>query len=137
MHKNIVKKLMLTLTILCVVTVIPIAAQISQTVSVNNSVKIQAAPNGENRTTAPDCQADLETANKRLEKMLDALEKAEAVISALNAEIKTRKYLQTTSDQLLLKKDEIIADQTKLIREYEKQKQKRISFLWGAISIRF
>ena len=136
MHMKIATKLLVILIILSGLTVINITAQTSQSDSVNNSAGIQLVPSGEKRTLVNDCENDLQIANQRLAKTLDALEQSETVIKTLQAEIATRKNLQTLSDDLINKKDQIIANQTKLIAEYEKQKGLTISFLFGLIKIR-
>lgn len=56
------------------------------------------------------CEADLQTANQRLSKALDAYEKAIAVIEFKDQEIAARKQLDALKDELLKAKDQMIAD---------------------------
>jgi hypothetical protein len=85
---------------------------------------------------ATECEKNLRLANQRLEKVLDALEQAQKVVEILQAEILNRQKLAKLNEDLIVKKDEIISNQTKLIGEYERRKGLTVSFLFGLIKIR-
>jgi hypothetical protein len=85
---------------------------------------------------ATECEKNLRLVNQRLEKVLDALEQAEKVVEILQAEILNRQKLAKLNEDLIVKKDEIISNQTKLIGEYERRKGLTVSFLFGLIKIR-
>lgn len=92
----------------------------------------------ETRTTpATDCEAELAAANQRLVKTLDTLEKAESLIKTLESEIEARKRLETTNNEIIKAKDNVIEEQKKLIAILEKQSQRKLKILWGVISVRF
>lgn len=88
-------------------------------------------------TSAPDCEEDLRISQQRLAKTLDNLEKAESLIATLNSEIEARKRLETTNNQIIAAKDNVIEEQKKLISILEKQSQRKLKVLWGLISVRF
>lgn len=75
--------------------------------------------------------------DQRLAKTLDALEKAEKLIAALDAEIAARKRLDEVNGQLLVSKEAIIAEQSKMIEILRKQTGRKISFLFGIVKIRY
>jgi hypothetical protein len=85
---------------------------------------------------ATECEKNLRLVNQRLEKVLDALEQAEKVVEILQAEILNRQKLAKLNEDLIVKKDEIISNQTKLIGEYERRKGLTVSFLFGLVKIR-
>lgn len=76
-----------------------------------------------------------ETADK-CAKAFDEVIAVRQVVIALQTEIEKRKELQKISDDLIAKKDEVIANQNKLIIEYEKRKGTTLSFLFGLIKFR-
>lgn len=57
-----------------------------------------------------DCEAKLATALQRLDKTLDAYEKAVKALSFAQSEIEARKTLDALKDELLKAKDQYIAD---------------------------
>src|SRR4051812_3673529 len=65
-----------------------------------------------------DCEADLRTALSRLDKTLDAYEKATAVIGAKDAQIGAMKALDELKNQWLAIKDQMIKAQAELITFY-------------------
>lgn len=102
------------------------------------SASIQVATNGAKQTSVKnDCETELSEANQRLLKTLDALEKAERAISALQAELKARESLDKINDDLLIKKDEIIKNQADLIKILEKQSGRKLSIFFGLIKVRY
>lgn len=86
---------------------------------------------------AQTAQSDLDVANARLVKVLDALESAEKAIEAQKAEIASLKSLAEINNQLIIKKEEIISDQNKLIEKLEKQTRPELKILWGLFKVRF
>lgn len=104
--------------------------------SAESSVTIRPVLNGVKPTNA-DCESDLQTANQRLLKTLDALEKAESLIKMLESEIEARKRLETINNQIIAAKDSQISEQKKLIEILEKQSGRKLKILWGIISVRF
>lgn len=68
MHKTIATRLILTLILVCGLTVTSLTAQTSQVVFVENSARTQVAPNGVKPTIVKignDCEEELKTANQR------------------------------------------------------------------------
>jgi Tfp pilus assembly protein PilX len=82
-------------------------------------------------------EEQLATANQRLVKTLDNLEKAESLIKTLESEIEARKRLEATNNEIIKAKDNVIEEQKKLIEIYKSQSQRKIQFLWGLVKIRF
>lgn len=74
---------------------------------------------------------------QRLAKTLDALEKTQALVKALEAQIATLNRLNQVNAELLTAKDGIINDQAKLIEIYKKQTGRKISFLFGLVKVRY
>lgn len=70
-----------------------------------------------------DCQAQLDIANQRLDKTLDALEKAEKALSFAVAENASRKALDDLKNQFIAVKDMIITEQQKFITLLQSQKK--------------
>ena len=101
-------------------------------------MKTAPALNGESEIPAtPATDDELAIANQRLAKALDALEKAERLIAALEAEILARKRLDATNEEILTAKNAVIAEQAKMIELLKKQTGRKISFLFGVIKIRY
>lgn len=69
--------------------------------------------------------SDLETCEKRLDKVLDALEKAEKALGAAVNEIEARKRLDELKNQWIAVKDLIIQEQDKLIQFYQKGEKRK------------
>lgn len=74
--------------------------------------------------TVDDCKAKLQVVSERLDKTLDAFEKAKAVIAAKDAEIEARKTLEGLYKEWIAVKDQMIAAQGELIKFYQSQKNK-------------
>ena len=81
------------------------------------------------RAAATDCESQLKTALERLDKTLDAYEKAVAALNAAQGEIAARKTLSDLKDQYIAVKDLIIATQDDLI----KRLQKKDNSLWAKV----
>lgn len=119
---------------LCVLTAtVTATAQISKTGSAGNSAPIQVATNGE-RPTAAICD---EICEQRLAKSLDALEKAERLIAALEGELAARKRLDDVNAEIIETKNALISEQAKLIGLLKKQSGRKISFFFGLVKIRY
>lgn len=69
---------------------------------------------------ADSCEDRLRVASERLDKTLDAYEKAVAAFNAATSEIAARKVLEDLMRQWLAVKDQIIAAQAELIKFYQK-----------------
>lgn len=99
----------------------------AQTVSVQGSVTpqpvTQVAPSGVSRTATvvDDCKDALETAEKRLLKALDALERAERLLSAKDAELVATASLIALYKQAIEVKDLIIKFQDEAIKKMSKR----------------
>lgn len=83
-----------------------------------------------------DIKKELEVSQLRLTKALDALEKAESLISSLQTENAKRKEINDLNDSIITKKDEVIKNQQRLIETLEKQKGTELSFFFGLIKFR-
>ncbi|MBK8150849.1 MAG: hypothetical protein IPK58_22260 [Acidobacteria bacterium] len=119
--------------LLLIATVSP--AQTQSENSVSDSQTIQRVP-----LTAPNTVVrddELAIANQRLAKALDALDKAERVITALEAENAALRRLSAVNEQILTAKETVISEQIKLIEIYKKQSGRKISFLFGLVKIRY
>jgi hypothetical protein len=140
MFKRIKTPQLIILIILFGATATLSAAQTPKTNGVADSAAIRLALNGASETrtlSATDCETDLATANQRLVKTLDALEKAESLVKILENEIEARKRLETVNNDIIKAKDSQLAEQKKLIEILEKQSQRKLKILWGIISVRF
>jgi hypothetical protein len=115
------KKMLMRLAMLLIVLCGP--AVISSTA--------QTRPEG----SAPDSRT-IQVANERLAKTLDALEKSEALNKTLEALVEKQNQLLALNDEIIKKKESIIADQADLIAIYEKRKGTTISFFFGLIKFR-
>jgi len=113
----------------------------AQTPKINSAENFAPTPvalNGEKRTNAPiDCESDLETANARLLKTLDALEKAEVLIKTLQTEIEARKNLDAINAAIIEKQTARFNDAEKEIALLKKKAQRKFSILFGLISLRY
>ncbi len=69
----------------------------------------------------PDCATQLEIANQRLLKALDAFDKSTRALNAATDEIAKRVTLEALNVQLLAIKDQIIAQQDELIKRLTKR----------------
>jgi len=69
--------------------------------------------------------ASIDQCEQRLDKVLDALEKAEKALGAAVNEIEQRKRLDELKDRYLAVKDLIIAEQEKLIQFYQKNEKQK------------
>ena len=119
--------------LLLIATVSP--AQTQNENSVSDSRTIQRVPlTAQNIVVRDD---ELAIANQRLAKALDALEKAERVITALEAENAALRRLSVVNEQILTAKETVISEQIKLIEIYKKQSGRKISFLFGLVKIRY
>lgn len=127
MPKSILIKLFLILTVL----LIGVATNTQAQTPTNDTVTASRM-----MSDATECEKNLRLVNQRLEKVLDALEQAEKVVEILQAEILNRQKLAKLNEDLIVKKDEIISNQTKLIGEYERRKGLTVSFLFGLVKIR-
>lgn len=74
---------------------------------------------------------------QRLDKTLDALENAEALIAAKDAQIKAKNDLLATKDAIIAQRIEIQANTEKLLEIYKAKSQRKISFLFGLVKIRY
>jgi hypothetical protein len=117
MPKQMLIRLGMILIIACVLTVINSTAQTRPEDSASDSRTIQVA-------------------NERLAKTLDALEKSEALNKTLEALVEKQNQLLALNDEIIKKKESIIADQADLIAIYEKRKGTTISFFFGLIKFR-
>lgn len=70
-------------------------------------------------------------------KALDALDKAERVIAALEAEIAARKRLDAVNEEILAAKTAVIAEQAKMIDLLKKQTGRKVSLFFGLVRIRY
>lgn len=138
------RKILMSLTIisilLCAATLANSQTETPKISFAENSAKTAVVSSGENLTNAEqttDCESELKTANQRLLKTLDALERSEKVIEAQKAEIAALKSLNQLNDEILAKKEQIIADQNKLIEKLEKQTRPEFKVFWGLVKIRF
>lgn len=129
----------LILMILAVATQTFSQEPIPKTSSVAVSASIQRVSNGESviRTSAATDDDALAIANQRLAKALDALEKAERLIKALEAEIAARKRLDQVNQEIIEAKNGLILEQSKLIEIYKKQSGRKVSLLFGLVKIRY
>ncbi len=130
---RITRALTLIGLLLLIATVSP--AQRPSENSVSGGQAIQRVP-----LTAPNTVVrddELAIANQRLAKALDALEKAERVITALEAENAALRRLNAVNEQILVAKETVISEQIKLIEIYKKQSGRKISFLFGLIKVRY
>lgn len=100
--------------------------------SVSSSQTTQPVVITAQRTDALD-----DVCEQRLAKTLDALEKTQALVKALEAQIATLNRLNQVNAELLTAKDGIINDQAKLIEIYKKQTGRKISFLFGLVKVRY
>ena len=130
---RIMPALILIGLLLLIATVSP--AQTQSENSVSDFQPIQRAPRIALNTVALD--DELAIANRRLAKALDALEKAERVITALEAENAVLRRLNAVNEQILTAKETVIGEQVKLIEIYKKQSGRKISFLFGLIKVRY
>lgn len=105
----------LILTLLLIATATLSQAQTQTNDSAADTRQTQAAQNGDE---CAEC-------NRRLEKVLTDLEAAESVIAAQRAELEARSRLEAINNELLRKKDEIIAGQEKYITLLEKRPPKK------------
>jgi hypothetical protein len=117
MLKKTLIRLLIISTILFAATVISSTAQTRPEDSASDSRTIQVA-------------------NERLAKTLDALEKSEALNKTLEALVEKQNQLLALNDEIIKKKESIIADQADLIAIYEKRKGTTISFFFGLIKFR-
>ena len=81
------------------------------------------------RAASDSCEDQLKVALERLDKTLDAYEKATKALGFAQDEISARKQLDVLKDQVLAVKDLIIAEQDKLI----KRLMKNDNSLWGRV----
>lgn len=116
---------------------IPAYSQAStpKTSTAENSASIQRASNGASEIPASSATDDV--CDQRLVKTLDALDKAERVIAALEAEIAARKRLDGVNAEILAAKNAVIAEQEKLIGLLKKQTGRKVSLFFGLVKIRY
>lgn len=105
--------------------------------SAETSRLTQVAPNTANVTPVPDCATELELANQRLVKTLDAYEKAKALIATLEDRSRIQNDLERLNKELLAAKDETVRQQAALIELLKKQQGRKFSLLFGLVKIRF
>ena len=103
--------------------------------SAENSASTRRASNG--ASVIPVSCATDDLCEQRLLKALDALEKAERLVTALEAENAALRRLNAVNEQILTAKEAVIAEQVKLIEIYKKQSGRKISFLFGLIKVRY
>lgn len=121
MRRTILTRLLGISAILLIVLAIHLTATGQTTGSVVTSPTIPAA--------ASSCEDQLKVALERLDKTLDAYEKATKALGSAVDEINARKTLDALKDQYIAVKDLIIAEQDKLI----KRLQKNDNSVWGRI----
>ena len=85
----------------------------------------------------PATSATDDVCEQRLLKTLDALEKTERLVSALEAENAAIRRLNAVNEQILTAKETIIGEQVKLIEIYRKQSGRKISFFFGLVKVRY
>lgn len=103
--------------------------------SAENSASTRRALNG--ASVIPVSCATDDLCEQRLLKALDALEKAERLVTALEAENAALRRLNAVNEQILVAKETVISEQIKLIEIYKKQSGRKISFLFGLIKVRY
>lgn len=106
-----------------------------RTSSAENSAATVRATSGGNDTRATPATDDV--CEQRLLKTLDALDKAERVIAALEAEIAARKRLDAVNEEILAAKTAVIAEQAKMIDLLRKQTGRKVSLFFGLVKIRY
>jgi transcriptional regulator of heat shock response len=90
---------------------------------------LQAVDDALDCNSVTDCRAKLKTALERLDKTLDAYEKATKALGFSQEENQARITLDSLKDQLLHVKDLIIAAQDELIKRI----QKKDNSVWGRV----
>lgn len=103
-------------TLLGILLTLLIGIALHSTANGQTPVSVSGSP-----TTAP--ASDLATCEQRLDKTLDALEKAEKALSFAIAENASRKALDDLKNQFIAVKDMIITEQQKLITLLQSQKK--------------
>ncbi len=121
MHKIILIRLLIILTMCFAATAINTKAQTQENDSAKNSLKIQAAD---------------DICNQRLAKTLDALEAAESAIKSLQMTIEAQQKLAEINNEIITKKDELTKNQSDLLKIYDREKGTTISFFWGLLKIK-
>lgn len=106
-----------------------------RTSSAENSAATVRATSGGN--DIPATRATDDVCDQRLLKTLDALDKAERVIAALEAEIAARKRLDAVNEEILAAKDAVIAEQAKMIGLLKKQTGRKVSLFFGLVKVRY
>jgi hypothetical protein len=126
MQRTIQIKLSMIFIILLIATALHSAAT-AQSVSASDSRATALAPSGVSsglRSSASD-----DVCEQRLNKALDALDKAEKALNFALSEIEARKQLDALKDQYIAVKDLIIAEQDKLIKRLTKKDDS----VWGRV----
>jgi hypothetical protein len=130
MRRTILTRLSMIFIILLIATALHSAAT-AQSVSVSDSRATALAPSGggsDLRSSVVSSSRD-DVCEQRLNKALDALDKAEKALNFAMTEIDARKQLDALKDQYIAVKDLIIAEQDKLI----KRLQKGDNSVWGRV----
>lgn len=102
--------------------------------AVNSAATVRATSGGND---IPATRATDDVCDRRLLKALDALDKAERVIAALEAEIAARKRLDAVNEEILAAKTAVIAEQAKMIDLLKKQTGRKVSLFFGLVRIRY
>ena len=108
------KRIQIRLLMLFAILLIGIAA--------SSEVKAQAT--GSAVTSPTTALASLDVCEQRLNKALDAYEKANNALNVALSEIEARKMLENLQKEYLAVKDQIIAAQAQLIKFYQDQRVK-------------
>lgn len=81
-------------------------------------------------------QTELEVANARLVRTLDALEKTEAVLAAKSAEMAAKDALLDNHEQMIALQAGIIQARDEEVKALRKIKCSTTSFAWGIIKVK-
>jgi hypothetical protein len=99
------------------------------TAAIGNQISAQSGDGGVRTTPATQSVSD------ELRDCSQMLDQSIAEVRALKAKVAALEQLNGLNGQIIVKKDETIADQAKLIGIYEKRKGLRVSFLFGLIKV--
>lgn len=118
MRRRIQIRLLMLLTIPLIGLATASTATGQTTDSAATSPQIQVASDC---SSFADCRSKLQVALERLDKTLDAYEKATVALNASSAEVAERIRLNALKDELIAVKDMIIAAQDELIKRLQKK----------------
>ncbi len=134
MNRTRITRALISIGLLLLIATVSPAQKPSEN-SVSDGQAIQRVPLIAPNTVVRD--DELAIANQRLAKALDTLEKAERLVTALEAENAALRRLNAVNEQILTAKETVISEQIKLIEIYKKQSGRKISFLFGLVKIRY